>query len=227
MFCLLLINIMFVRSSCSILSSLSHCCVAIIAPCCRYHCHEKRLSIGAFLAVAIARLEMWWYGRAKCSLDAFLVVFAMDNYDSNDGDYWRRAVVVVVILSMCYNGREGLLPWWRRWWGRTANLSRPWAMLLLLPRYLWLLWTMMIVTMVIIDGERRSLLLSWACVTMAMKGCRHNGGGVGGGLLISRGCEHCYHRGRNCEGIMPIAIIIVVREIMGRDILRRHCGKGG
>jgi hypothetical protein len=44
---------------------------------------------------------------------------------------------------------------------------------------------MMIVTMVIIDGEGSSSLLSWACVTMAMKGCRRDGGGVGGGLLIS------------------------------------------
>ncbi len=48
---------------------------------------KKGKSIGAILVVAIARLEMGWYGRAECLLDAFLVVFAMDDDDSNKGDY--------------------------------------------------------------------------------------------------------------------------------------------
>jgi hypothetical protein len=41
------------------------------------------------------------------------------------------------------------------------------------------------------------------------------------------GRGHYYHCSRDHEGITPIAIVIVVRGIMGRDILRRHYGKGG
>jgi hypothetical protein len=43
----------------------------------------------------------------------------------------------------------------------------------------------------------------------------------------NQGRGHCYHCGRNREGIMPIAIVIVVRGITGRDILRRHYKIGG
>jgi hypothetical protein len=61
-----------------------------------------------------------------------------------------------------------------------------------------------------------------------MKGCRHDGGGVGGRLLISRGRGHCYHCSCDREGIMPITIVIVVRGITGRDIFRcRYEEKGG
>ncbi len=80
--------------------------------------------------------------------------------------------------------------------------------------------------MMIIDGEQLSSLLSWACVTTTIKGCCHDGSGVGGRLLISCNCGHCYHRGCDCEGITPIAIVIVVRGMTGRDNLRRHYGKG-
>jgi hypothetical protein len=65
---------------------------------------------------------------------AAISLVAMDDNDNNDGDYCWRAAIIIVVLSMCYNGHEGLLPRWRRYWGWTANLSRPWALLSLWPR---------------------------------------------------------------------------------------------